>query len=206
MTVQNCHNCGQIIGNLQESFSFQGNVVCKACKISLEEESQTIEAVDNNAEAEIPSAEILPQVVDTEHKPTAGLVQQNEQSKNYGGIHRTGYFFGMLALAVVSAICSAATEGELGIAPGEPSIAPLGGIITIGFAFLIVVNRLKNIGMSGWWSLLILVPVANLFIGIKCAMCPEGYQDTKKLDTAGKVIAGVLIGFVVLMIVSVAIL
>jgi len=28
-------------------------------------------------------------------------------------------------------------------------------------------------------------------------MCPEGYQDTKKLDTAGKIIAGIFIGLAV---------
>jgi len=53
MTMRNCHNCGQIIGNLQEPFSFQGNVVCKTCKILLEDESQTIGIIDNKTETEI---------------------------------------------------------------------------------------------------------------------------------------------------------
>ncbi len=199
MAIHNCHNCGQIIGNLQEPFSFQGNIVCKACKILLEEESQAIGTTDSNAETEIPIAEILPHVaVDTEHESTADSIQHDEQVKNYEGIRRTGYFFGMLGVAIVHGIFNAAAQGELGL-------ASLGLIITCALSFILVVNRLKNIGMSGLWSLLILVPLANLFIGVKCAMCPEGYQDTKKLDTAGKIIAGILIGLVVLSVVSIVI-
>ncbi len=199
MTIQNCHNCGQIIGNLQEPFSFQGNVVCKACKILLEGESQTIGIINSKTETEIPIAEILPQDgADTEHESAADLIQQDEQEKNYGGIHRTGYFFGILGVAVINGIFDAAGQSESGI-------ASLGLIITFLVSFVLVVNRLRNIGMSGWWSLLILVPVANLFVGIKCTICPEGYQDTKKLDTAGKIIAGIFIGLVVLIVVSVVI-
>ena len=57
--------------------------------------------------------------------------------------------------------------------------------------------------MSGLYSLLMFVPFANIYIGVKCAVCPEGYQDTKKLDTAGKILAGIFIGFVVLMVIGV---
>lgn len=195
MPIQNCHNCGQTIGNLQEPFSFQGNVVCKACKILLEEESQAIEVVDSNAETEIPIAETLPQVCDdTEHESTADPIQQDEQEKNYGGIHRTGYFFGMLGLTVIGNILIVASLDV-------PAIIYFIQIIAIALSFVLVVNRLHNIGMNGWWSLLILVPLANLFIGVKCVMCPEGYQDTKKLDTAGKIIAGIFIGLAVVVFV-----
>ena len=195
MSIQSCHNCEQIIGNLQEPFSFQGHIVCKACKILLEEESQIIEAVDSDTETEIPIAETLPQVcADTEHESTADPIQQDEQEKNYGGIHRTGYFFGMLGLTVIGNILFVA-------ALDVPDIIYFIQIIAIALSFVLVVNRLHNIGMNGWWSLLILVPLANLFIGVKCVMCPEGYQDTKKLDTAGKIIAGIFVGLAVVVFV-----
>jgi len=193
MGKKTCENCERIIGNLEDSFLYKNHVVCKACKILLEEESQAIEVVDSNAETEIPIAETLTQVcADTEHESTADLTQQDKQEKNYGGIHRTGYFFGMLGVAIFNAVAQA---------QGEPGIAYIGLIITFVACFILVVNRLHNIGRSGWWSLLILVPLANLFVGIPCAIFPEGYQDTKKLDTAGKIIAGIFIGLAVVVFV-----
>ncbi len=56
-----CKNCEQVIGNLEESYSYQDNIVCKACKMLLEEESQVIEVVESNVETKIPTAKILPQ-------------------------------------------------------------------------------------------------------------------------------------------------
>jgi len=118
-----------------------------------------------------------------------------KQEKNYGGIRRLGYFFGMIGVAVINAVFTGAAQGESGI-------AFLGLIITVVASFILVVNRLHNIGKSGWLSLLIIVPIANLFVGIPCLIFPEGYQDTKKLDTAGKVIVGILIGLGVLAVVG----
>ena len=193
MSIQKCHNCKQIIGNLQESFSFQDNVVCKACKILLEEESQIINAVDSDTETEIPIAETLPQTdTDTEHESTAGLLQQDKQENKYGGIRRTGYFLGILGIFVLYIVAQATA-----VAANEPGIASIGLIITLVPLFILVVNRLHNIGTSGWWSLLIIVPFGNLFVGATCAIYPEGYKDTKKLDTAGKILAGILIGLAV---------
>ena len=92
MGKKTCENCEQAIGNLEESFLYKNHVVCKKCKILLEEESQAIEAIHNNAETEIPIADTPSQdTADTEHESTADLVQQDEQEKGYGGIRRTGY-------------------------------------------------------------------------------------------------------------------
>jgi len=93
-----------------------------------------------------------------------------------------------------------------GAAQGDPVLAWLGFLVAIVLCFILVVNRLRNIGISGWWSLLwwsllILVPVANLLVAICCLMYPEGYQHTEKLDTAGKVLfwGGIFIGLAVLL-------
>ncbi len=64
-------------------------------------------------------------------------------------------------------------------------------------SYFFVYYRLENIGWSPWWSLLILLPPANLGVGILCLVCPEGYDDIKKLDTAGKVIAYILVGLLI---------
>lgn len=41
-----CQNCEHLIRNLEESYLYQGDVVCKKCKILLEEESQDLETFD----------------------------------------------------------------------------------------------------------------------------------------------------------------
>ena len=125
----------------------------------------------------------------------ANLIQKDKQEKSYGGIRRLGYFFGMIGVAVINGVFT-------GVAQGEPGIAFFGTIVILVLSFVLIVNRLHNIGMNGWWSLLILVPIVNLFVGIRCLICPEGYQDTKTLDTAGKVIAGILIGLGILAVVG----
>lgn len=51
--------------------------------------------------------------------------------------------------------------------------------------------------MGGVWALLTLIPIANLFLAARCAICPEGYADTKKLDRSGRILASIMIGCVV---------
>ena len=88
----------------------------------------------------------------------ANLMQKDKQEKNYGGIRRLGYFFGMLGLAVIYFIFIAAWQG-----PDAQPIAPnFVLVVTLVLSFILVVNRLHNIGKSGWWSLFLLFPVLGL--------------------------------------------
>ena len=48
-----------------------------------------------------------------------------------------------------------------------------------------------------------LVPIANLLIGIRCLICQEGYADTKKLDKAGKITTYIVLAIFLLVLVSV---
>jgi hypothetical protein len=48
--------------------------------------------------------------------------------------------------------------------------------------------------MSGWWSLLLFVPIINILIHIRCLAFPEGYEDHKRLDLAARVILGLILG------------
>lgn len=132
------------------------------------------------------------EVVETTNAEVAATPPAVSQ-KSYGGIPRSAYFFGMLGLGVVNLGVVAVGQAD----PGGALLAFIVIIVLIVPSFVLVVKRLQNIGMSGWWSLLILVPIANLFVGLRCVMCPEGYQDTKQLDTAGKVIGGTFIGVLV---------
>jgi uncharacterized membrane protein YhaH (DUF805 family) len=102
-------------------------------------------------------------------------------SKTYGGIGRAQYF-GFSFLNVI-------VGGILNVV-----IFPVGSLIIIPVGLYIIVNRLKNVGYSGWLCLLIFVPLVNLWFWFICIVAPEGYADHKKLDTAGKIIVCVFLG------------
>src|SRR5512138_2069339 len=119
-----------------------------------------------------------------EVQPPTDPILQNVQQKQHAGIRRLAYFGGMLGLAVLQQVCEAATGREFGV-------ASLGYIVVILLALALVVSRLRNIGMNRWWSLLALVPIAGCYVLIKCLVCPEGYEATKRLDRTGKGIAGI---------------
>ncbi|MCU0712799.1 MAG: hypothetical protein MUC43_12125 [Pirellula sp.] len=40
-------------------------------------------------------------------------------------------------------------------------------------------------------------------VGIRCLICQEGYADTKKLDTAGKIVTFIILGLFLLVLVAV---
>ena len=63
---------------------------------------------------------------------------------------------------------------------------PLATLALLGWS---VLRRLTNLGMSRWWCLTALVPVANLWLGYRCYACPTGYAYHKKLDVAGIILA-----------------
>ena len=116
----------------------------------------------------------------------------------YGGIGRLAYFgagFGLNILQNILQVVAVQAGSEI-------AVFPIIGVAVIGHLVL-AAYRLKNIGSSPWWCLGLLVPLLNIFIGFRCLICPEGYADTKKLDTAGKIIAGIILGLFVLIIVLV---
>lgn len=60
--------------------------------------------------------------------------------------------------------------------------------------------RFKNIGMSPWWTLALMVPLLNLPLYLMLHVCPAGYAKTKKLDLTGKVLGVFLIGIPIALI------
>jgi uncharacterized membrane protein YhaH (DUF805 family) len=111
----------------------------------------------------------------------------------HSGIGRLAYFGILIGITFLTAILQAAVASE-------PSAAGVVTLLSVAVCFVPVVLRLQNIGKSGWWSLLCLVPIANLYIGVLCLFAPAGYERSKKLDTPAKVILSIIIGFIALMV------
>lgn len=118
--------------------------------------------------------------------------------RQYGGIRRLAYWIGLIGILVINQVFIVVTQGN-------PIAALFGFAIIITLAFVLMVNRLRNIGMSEWWSLLILVPLGNLFLGVECGIYPEGYSDTKRLDLAGRILTWITFGCLVVVILAVCI-
>ena len=79
-----------------------------------------------------------------------------------------------------------------------------GFLMSLLFLFPIA-ERIRNMGWSPWWCLLSLIPIINLFVGVACLACPEGYAQSRKLDMPGKIVAcAIALVFVVIAVVSIA--
>lgn len=121
-----------------------------------------------------------------EPEPTAVLATEYPETKHHRGIRRLAYFLGMLGAGTLYELCHTLTGSQLGV-------ASVGSLTAVIISLVLAVNRLRNIGMDGWAVILIFVPLANIYIGVKCLICQEGYEHTKKLDTPGRVIVGLCV-------------
>jgi hypothetical protein len=123
----------------------------------------------------------------------------------YPGYGRLRYFlsifvtmivFYAILIAVVFAMFSSKAGGGAAII-GMVVIV----LLMVAGSIYIALQRLKNLGMSGWAMLWTLVPFMNLWIGWRMLACPAGYEEHRTLDTAAKVITGIWIGLVALSVV-----
>lgn len=123
----------------------------------------------------------------------------DEPLREYGGIGRLAYVgYSFLAGVAVNVLATIAGGTELG-----PAAAGIVFIAAIGLTVFITVQRLKNMGYRGWWSLLIFVPLANILVGLRCLICPVGYADTKRLDRTGKILTWIVIGLFLLFVLGI---
>ena len=96
---------------------------------------------------------------------------------DYGGITRGQYFvFGFLV-------------GLVRVFLEETSVGFLVGIVGFAVSLILIFLRIKNLGYSGLYFLLVFVPIINILPLFQAAICPTGYAVTKKLDTIGTVLA-----------------
>jgi len=138
------------------------------------------------------------------------VVAEPAITKVYGGLRRLPYFaylFGGYILALLL------TFG-LGQALGGTAAPGAGATLFIALPLLayqilsiwVTAKRLQNQGYSGWWVLGLIVPLLNIAVSAKCIAAPEGYADHKTLDTAGKVIIGLILATIVVTIAAIAFL
>lgn len=100
---------------------------------------------------------------------------------DYGGITRGQYFlFGFL---------NGVVQGFFGETPVGLLVAFVGIVVSLILIFL----RIKNLGYSGLYFLLVFIPIVNFLPLFQAAICPTGYAVTKKLDTIGTVLAGLIL-------------
>jgi hypothetical protein len=130
----------------------------------------------------------------------------DEPLREYGGIGRLAYvgysFLAGVATNVLGMVAGAIGAGNELLGPAVFAIAL---IAAVGLTIFITVQRLKNMGYSGWWSLLLFVPLVNILVGLRCLICPVGYADTKRLDRTGTILTVIVVGlFLLFVLVTVA--
>ncbi len=121
--------------------------------------------------------------------------RENVRGKEYGGIRRLPYFGISFGVGIVNSILQAVAD-----AAGAPAVVLIFVLLGLVVSIVLIVQRLKNLGYSGWWTLGIIVPFLNILIALRCLAAPEGYADHKTLDTPGKVICGIFLGLIVLLL------
>lgn len=118
----------------------------------------------------------------------------------YPGINRLTYFLSVLGLIILMGVIFAATLGlssDLEENPFHPAMFGIIAVAVVG-GVILGVQRIRNVGKSGWWYLTILIPIYNIWTQIVLTAAPTGYEDKGEFDTAGKVIAGLYIAYLVL--------
>lgn len=161
--------------------------------------------------AQSPTPQNSEQAVNPYEAPTIPSSEErfSYETSSYGGIGRLAYFLLSIALSVAleggkAAMGVSAFTAEGAQAAQQNSTLLLGfGAVSIIVSFFLMFSRFKNIGMSRWWTLGLLVPILNLFVSIWLVSRQEGWVETRQLDTAGKIIAWICWGLVILSIIAV---
>lgn len=127
-----------------------------------------------------------------------------EVNAEYPGYGRLRYFLSTIVITVVFygilfALVFASLSGN-GSGGGSAAGMLLIVLLMIVSSVYIGLQRLKNLGMSGWAILWALVPFMNIWIAWRMMACPAGYEDHRTMDTAAKVITGLWVGLLVLSI------
>jgi uncharacterized membrane protein YhaH (DUF805 family) len=88
--------------------------------------------------------------------------QFQPEGREYGGLRRLPYFgYGFLINLVIQGIQAAGAAAES--APIVLATVPVGLVAMVALGY----QRCKNIGMNPWWSLGLLVPFVNIFVGLR---------------------------------------
>jgi len=84
-----------------------------------------------------------------------------------GRISRSQYWIGFLVFVVVAFVVGLALGAMGSGGNGEPGILEiLLNIALIPLVFAVYIKRFHDLGKSGWFSLLLIVPLVNILVGI----------------------------------------
>jgi uncharacterized membrane protein YhaH (DUF805 family) len=140
---------------------------------------------------------------------TRNAVAQNRPDApiEHAGYGRLRYFLSLFVTTIVFygilfAILFARFSSDVGPGAGLVIAMVLIFLSLIGSSLYFGVQRLRNLGMSGWAMLWSPVPFMNVWIAWRMIACPAGYEHHRALDTAGKVITGLWLGMVGLAVVA----
>ena len=106
-------------------------------------------------------------------------------SKSHGGIGRLAFLGITVLLWILQRLI------RYGLPPSASSSSDVLWGIFIIFTCVVSVPayfRLKNAAMNPWTCLLLLVPILNLMILLRCFAYQEGYGEVKRLDKAGRIV------------------
>jgi hypothetical protein len=115
---------------------------------------------------------------------------------DYPGLDRLNYFLATFGLIFA---CSAGM-----IWAGPQSV--VGQVLNIALMIGLVVARvyrLKNIGVSQWWSFLMYLPFVNLALSIFVLAAPPGWGQTRRFDRTGYAIVAICVGLFIFILWSV---
>ena len=158
-------------------------------------ESSPTSTSESSSDADVVDPYTTPQT-------TVSYEELHGLEREYGGCGRLAYFFKVFITSIILfagvffIAFSTAFSGE----GAEPSLIVI-VIMVVVFLILYIrfaLQRIRNIGASGWWLLLMFVPLASNLLSIALLACPKGYADHKKMDTAGIVVAVIAIGLFLL--------
>ncbi|MBN2285886.1 MAG: DUF805 domain-containing protein [Tissierellales bacterium] len=182
MAVIKCSNCEQVIGNLEKSYSFQNRHVCFKCKNILEEQANLL-SESGLKNQEVDTKENLT-VSEEINSGNTYATMPTKNIRHYSGVGRLFYFIVIFGSILVLGMLSPVSDeyDQVGL--------PIGIFV---IHIVITALRLQNIGRSPALSLLLFVPILNLVVTVPCFFAPEGYADTKQLDTVGKVIISLIL-------------
>lgn len=127
--------------------------------------------------------------------PDANLDAGVDENKVYPGLRRLPYFLYSLGVNLVYILV---IGGLAAMEIDSVGIAIAAMVVVVAVSIWLVVRRLQNLGSNPWWAVGLIVPLLNIWIGLKTVAFPEGYDDHKTLDTAAKVIIGLAVGAAIL--------
>lgn len=118
-----------------------------------------------------------------------------QHEKEYGGIRRLRFFLCGVLHAALLRLEAKFFEDDFAIGCS---------IFILAYVILVVATyyRMKNIGHNPWFSLLAFIPIVHVVVSAWSQILPEGYWDTKKLDTVAIVLLVLHILFFLLAIIA----